>query len=338
MKTREIEGVVNYMSIVDGKKVKLFALNSNRALAEEVAKASNIELSSAEVVRFADGEISVNIEDSVRGHDVFVIQSTSAPANEHVMELLIMVDALKRASAKTITVLMPYYGYSRQDRKAKSRQPITAKLIADMLQVAGTDRVICIDLHAAQIQGFFNIPIDNFPASPLLADYFLYTKKLSNVVVVSPDHGGVTRARIFARILDAPLAIIDKRRPEPNKAEVQNIIGDVAGKVAIMVDDIIDTAGTLVAAAQALIEAGAVKVYAAATHAVFSGPAIERLNESVICEVVVTDTIQLPAEKKSPKITQLSIGPLLGQSILHIVKDEPISQIFDKITHHEKDV
>jgi ribose-phosphate pyrophosphokinase len=338
MKTREIEGVVNYMSIVDGKKVKLFALNSNKALAEEVAKASNIELSSAEVVRFADGEISVNIEDSVRGHDVFVIQSTSAPANEHVMELLIMVDALKRASAKTITVLMPYYGYSRQDRKAKSRQPITAKLIADMLQVAGTDRVICIDLHAAQIQGFFNIPIDNFPASPLLADYFLYTKKLQNVVVVSPDHGGVTRARIFARILDAPLAIIDKRRPEPNKAEVQNIIGDVSGKTAIMVDDIIDTAGTLVAAAQALIEAGAVKVYAAATHAVFSGPAIERLNESVICEVVVTDTIQLPVEKKSPKITQLSIGPLLGQSILHIVKDEPISQIFDKITHHEKDV
>ena len=337
MKTREIEGVVNYMSIVDGKKVKLFALSSNKALAQEVAKASNIELSSAEVVRFADGEISVNIEDSVRGHDVFVIQSTSAPANEHVMELLIMVDALKRASAKTITVLMPYYGYSRQDRKAKSRQPITAKLIADMLQVAGTDRVICIDLHAAQIQGFFNIPIDNFPASPLLADYFLYTKKLSNVVVVSPDHGGVTRARIFARILDAPLAIIDKRRPEPNKAEVQNIIGDVAGKVAIMVDDIIDTAGTLVAAAQALIEAGAVKVYAAATHAVFSGPAIERLNDSTICEIVVTDTIQLPDEKKSPKITQLSIGPLLGQSILHIVKDEPISQIFDKITHHEKD-
>lgn len=337
MKTREIEGVVNYMSIVDGKKVKLFALSSNKALAEEVSKAANIELSSAEVVRFADGEISVNIEDSVRGHDVFVIQSTSAPANEHVMELLIMVDALKRASAKTITVLMPYYGYSRQDRKAKSRQPITAKLIADMLQVAGTDRVICIDLHAAQIQGFFNIPIDNFPASPLLADYFLYTKKLNNVVVVSPDHGGVTRARIFARILDAPLAIIDKRRPEPNKAEVQNIIGDVAGKIAIMVDDIIDTAGTLVAAAQALMEAGAVKVYAAATHAVFSGPAIGRLNDSVICEIVVTDTIQLSEDKKSPKITQLSIGPLLGQSILHIVKDEPISQIFDKITHHEKE-
>ncbi len=324
------------MSIVDGKKIKLFALSSNKSLAEEISKAAHIEISPADVVRFSDGEISINIEDSVRGHDVFIIQSTSAPANEHLMELLITVDALKRASAKTITVLMPYYGYSRQDRKSKSRQPITAKLIADMLQVAGVDRVICIDLHAAQIQGFFNIPIDNFPASPLLADYFLYTKKLENVVVVSPDHGGVTRARIFARILDAPLAIIDKRRPEPNRAEVQNIIGDVAGKVAIMVDDIIDTAGTLVAGAQALIDAGATKVYAAATHAVFSGPAVERINDSVISEVIVTDTIALPEDRKSSKITQLSIGPLLGQSILHIVKDEPISQIFDKITHNEK--
>jgi len=323
------------MSIVGGKKIKMFALSSSRSLAEEVSKAANIDISPTEVVKFADGEISINIEESVRGHDVFIIQSTSAPANEHLMELLIMADALKRASARTITVLMPYYGYSRQDRKSKSRQPITAKLIADMLQVAGVNRVICIDLHAAQIQGFFNIPIDNFPAAPLLADYFQYTKKLENIVVVSPDHGGVTRARIFARILNAPLAIIDKRRPEPNRAEVQNIIGDVQGKIAIMVDDIIDTAGTLVAGAQALIEAGATKVYAAATHPVFSGPAIQRINDSAICEVVVTDTISIPEDKKSPKITQLSIGPLLGQSILHIVKDEPISQIFDKITHHE---
>ncbi len=323
------------MSIIEGKKIKLFALSSNKSLAAEISKAANIPISTADVVRFADGEISVNIEESVRGHDCFVIQSTSAPANEHVMELLIMADALKRASAKTITVLMPYYGYSRQDRKAKSRQPITAKLIADMLQVAGVNRVICIDLHAAQIQGFFNIPIDNFPAAPLLADYFNYRKKLKNVVVVSPDHGGVTRARVFAKILDAPLAIIDKRRPEPNKAEVQNLIGDVQGKICIMVDDIIDTAGTLVAGAQALIDAGATKVYAAATHAVFSGSAIERINNSVISEVVVTDTIDLPWDKKSPKIKQLSIGPLLGQSILHIVKDEPISQIFDQITHSE---
>jgi ribose-phosphate pyrophosphokinase len=323
------------MSIVDGKKIKLFALSSNRTLADEIARTSGIEISSADVVRFADGEISINIEESVRGHDCFVIQSTSSPANEHLMELLIMADALKRASARTVNVIMPYYGYSRQDRKSKSRQPITAKLIADMLQVAGVNRLICLDLHAAQIQGFFNVPIDNFPASPLLADYFLYNKALENVVIVSPDHGGVTRARIFARILNAPLAIIDKRRPEPNKAEVQNIIGDVMGRVAIMVDDIIDTAGTLVAGAQALIDAGATKVYAAATHAVFSGDAIEKINQSVLCQVVVTDTIELPKHKESPKIIQLSIGPLLGQSILHIVKDEPISQIFDKISHHE---
>jgi ribose-phosphate pyrophosphokinase len=324
------------MSIIDGKKVKLFALSSNRALAEEISRTSGIEISTAEVVRFADGEISINIEESVRGHDCFVIQSTSFPANEHLIELLIMADALKRASAKTLTVIMPYYGYSRQDRKSKSRQPITAKLIADMLQVAGITRVICLDLHAAQIQGFFNIPIDNFPAVPLLADYFLYQKNLENIVIVSPDHGGVTRARVFARILNAPLAIIDKRRPEPNKAEVQNIIGDVAGKIAIMVDDIIDTAGTLVAGAQALIDAGATKVYAAATHPVFSGDAIERINNSVISQIIVTDTIAIPKDKMSPKIVQLSIGPLLGQSILHIVKDEPISQIFDKIAHPEK--
>lgn len=323
------------MSIVDGKKIKLFALSSNRSLSEEIARTSGIEISSADVVRFADGEISINIEESVRGHDCFVIQSTSSPANEHLMELLIMADALKRASARTVNVIMPYYGYSRQDRKSKSRQPITAKLIADMLQVAGVNRLICLDLHAAQIQGFFNVPIDNFPAAPLLADYFLYNKALENIVIVSPDHGGVTRARIFARILDAPLAIIDKRRPEPNKAEVQNIIGDVKGRIAIMVDDIIDTAGTLVAGAQALIDAGAIDVYAAATHAVFSGDAIERINQSVLCQVVVTDTIELPKHKESSKIVQLSIGPLLGQSILHIVKDEPISQIFDKISHHE---
>jgi len=324
------------MSIIDGKKIKLFALSSNRSLAEEISRTSGIELSTAEVVRFADGEISINIEESVRGHECFVIQSTSSPANEHLMELLIMADALKRASAKTVNVIMPYYGYSRQDRKSKSRQPITAKLIADMLQVAGVNRVICLDLHAAQIQGFFNIPIDNFPAAPLLADYFLYNKPLENTVIVSPDHGGVTRARIFARILNAPLAIIDKRRPEPNKAEVQNIIGDVSGRVAIMVDDIIDTAGTLVAGAQALMDAGATKVYAAATHAVFSGDAIEKINSSVLCQVIVTDTIALPKQKNSSKIVQLSIGPLLGQSILHIVKDEPISQIFDKISHPEK--
>ncbi len=326
------------MSIIEGKKIKLFALSSNRALAEEISKTSGVEISTVDVVRFSDGEISVNIEESVRGHDVFVVQSTSKPANEHLMELLIMADAIKRASARTLSVIMPYYGYSRQDRKAKSRQPITAKLIADMLQVAGVDRLICIDLHAAQIQGFFNVPIDNFPAAPLLADYFLYNKQLENIVVVSPDHGGVTRARIFARILNAPLAIIDKRRPEPNKAEVQNIIGDVSGRVAIMVDDIIDTAGTLIAGAEALIKAGATQVFAAATHPVFSGDALERIENSIISEVIVTNTIHIPDVYKSKKITQLSIGSLLGQSILHIAKDEPISQIFDKIEHPEKSI
>lgn len=323
------------MSIIEGKKVKLFALSSNKKLAQEIALASGIEISKVEVVKFSDGEISINIEESVRGHDVFVVQSTSKHANEHVMELLIMADALKRASAKTVTVLMPYYGYSRQDRKSKSRQPITAKLVADLLQVAGINRLICIDLHAAQIQGFFDIPIDNFPAAPLLADHFLYTKKIDNIVVVSPDHGGVTRARIFARILDAPLAIIDKRRPEPNKAEVANIIGSVRGKNAIMVDDIVDTAGTLVAGAKALKEAGAKAVYAAATHPVLSGEALKRIDESELKQLVVTDTIALPIECCSKKIVQVSIGPLLGQSILHIVKDEPISQIFDQITHSE---
>ena len=323
------------MSIVYGKKIKLFALSSNKKLAEEISEASGIELSNVEVVKFADGEISVNIEDSVRGHHVFVVQSTSAPANEHLMELLIFADALKRASAKSVTVLMPYYGYSRQDRKSKSRQPITAKLVADMLQIAGISRVISIDLHAAQIQGFFDKPIDNFPAAPLLADYFLHEKDLKNVVVVSPDHGGVTRARMFAKMFNSPLAIIDKRRPERNKAVVQNIIGDVKGKIAIMVDDIIDTAGTLIAGAEALIEAGATEVYAAATHPVFSDDAICRVDKSVIKQIVVTDTIELKGPCVSDKIIQLSIGPLLGQSILHIVNDEPISQIFDKITHRE---
>lgn len=319
------------MSVIEGKKVKLFALSSNKKLADEIAITTGLAISKVEVIRFADGEISINIEESVRGHDVFVVQSTSAPANEHLMELLIMADAIKRASAKTLTVIMPYYGYSRQDRKSKSRQPITAKLVADLLQAAGVQRLICIDLHAAQIQGFFDVPIDNFPASPLLADYFMNTMKLKDVVVVSPDHGGVTRARLFAKNMKVPLAIIDKRRPEPNKAEIVNIIGDIKGKTVIMVDDIIDTAGTLIAGAQALIDNGAKAVYAAATHPVFSDDALEKIENSVLTEVVVTDTIALPENCCSSKIKQVNIGPLLGQSILHIIKDEPISQIFDQI-------
>lgn len=318
------------MREIDGKKVKLFSLSSNVPLAKEIAKTSDIPLSVVDVLKFADGEISVNIEESVRGCHIFVIQSTSSPANEHYMELFIMIDALKRASAASINIIMPYYGYSRQDRKSRSREPITAKLVADMIQSAGASRVVCIDLHAGQIQGFFDIPIDNFPAAPLIATYFK-RKKINDLVIVSPDHGGATRARTFARLLGgAPLAIIDKRRPQPNIAEVVNIIGEVKGKTALIVDDIIDTAGTLIAAAQALKNAGATEVYAAASHPVLSPPAVERLENSCIKEVIVTNTIDIK-EKTSKKIKQLSIGPLLGEAILHLVKDEAISQIFNRM-------
>lgn len=314
----------------DLKKVKLFALSANRPLAESISKAAKIPLSNVEVVRFADGEITVNLEESVRGNHVFVVQPTSEPANDHLMEVLVLTDALKRASAASITIIMPYYGYSRQDRKVKSRQPITAKLVANLLQVAGVNRVVCIDLHAAQIQGFFDIPIDNFPGAPLLASYFK-KKKLDNVVVVSPDHGGVSRARVFATYFDAPLAIIDKRRPKPNEAEVMNIIGDVKDATCIMIDDIVDTGGTLIAGANALLKMGAKEVYAAATHGVLTKQASDRIQDSVLKELVITDTINLKEEKRRPKIKQLSIGPLLGETILHILNDEPISQIFTRI-------
>lgn len=321
--------------IIEHKKVKMFALSANKPLAEEISQASGIPLSEVEVKKFADGEITINIEESVRGQHVFIVQPTSAPANEHIMEVLVLADALKRASAASIAVIMPYYGYSRQDRKARSRQPITAKLVANLYTAAGVNRLICMDLHAGQIQGFFDIPIDNFPAAPSLAAHFR-KKKLKNVVIVSPDHGGVTRARAFARFLEAPLAIIDKRRPEPNRAEVMNIIGDVKGQVVIMVDDIIDTGGTLVAGAEALMKAGAVEIYAAATHGVFSNGATERLQNSPISQIVVTNTIPLAKEDERPKIKQLSVGPLLGEAILHILKDEPISQIFNRINEEEQ--
>ncbi|WP_026400110.1 ribose-phosphate diphosphokinase [Acholeplasma equifetale] len=316
--------------VTDLKKVKLFALSANRPLAESISKTAKIPLSNVEVVRFADGEITVNLEESVRGNHVFVVQPTSEPANDHLMEVLVLTDALKRASAASITIIMPYYGYSRQDRKVKSRQPITAKLVANLLQVAGVNRVVCIDLHAAQIQGFFDIPIDNFPGAPLLASYFK-KKKLDNVVVVSPDHGGVSRARVFATYFDAPLAIIDKRRPKPNEAEVMNIIGDVKDATCIMIDDIVDTGGTLIAGANALLKMGAKEVYAAATHGVLTKQATDRIQDSVLKELVITDTINLKEEKRRPKIKQLSIGPLLGEAILHILNDEPISQIFTRI-------
>jgi ribose-phosphate pyrophosphokinase len=310
-----------------GKKIKLFSLSANRELALEIAESIGVELGECEVRRFADGEVNVSVKETVRGHDVFVVQPTTNPVNEHLMELLIMCDALKRASAKSINLIIPYYGYCRQDRKSRSREPITSKLVADLLQTAGASRVIAMDLHAAQIQGFFDIPIYNFLGLPILVNY-LIDKNFENVVVVSPDHGGTVRARNFGEVLNAPIAIIDKRRPEPNKAEVMNIIGDVSGKTCIIVDDICDTAGTLCAAANALIKAGATEVYAACTHGLLSGPAVSRIADSPIKEMIITNTVRLSEEKRHEKIVQLSVGTLLGHGILKILSDEPLSGLF----------
>lgn len=322
--------------MLKGKKVKLFTLSANVELAKDISKSINLPLSEVEVVKFADGEFSVNIVESVRGHDVFIVQPTSRPANDTLMELLIMADALKRASARTINVLMPYYGYSRQDRKAKSREPITAKLVANLLQVAGITRIVSIDLHAGQIQGFFDIPIDNFSAMSLLASYAEKNIEIEgDIVVVSPDHGGVTRARNLARKLEAPLAIIDKRRPSHNQAEVMNIVGDVENKVCFMIDDIIDTAGTIVAAANALKEKGAKDIYVLATHPILSGDATQIILNSPINKVIVTNTIHIPEDKLNNKIIQVSMGRLLGKAIIHLVNNEPISQIFDLIESNE---
>jgi ribose-phosphate pyrophosphokinase len=308
--------------------LKVFTLNSNKAVAEEIAKHIGVELGKCSVTRFSDGEIQINIEESIRGCDVFIIQSTSYPVNEHIMELLIMIDALKRASAKTINIVMPYYGYARQDRKARSREPITAKLVANLLETAGATRVITLDLHAPQIQGFFDIPIDHLMGVPILADYF-GKKNLKDIVIVSPDHGGVTRARKMADRLKAPIAIIDKRRPRPNVAEVMNIVGNIEGKTAILIDDIIDTAGTITLAANALVENGASEVYACCTHPVLSGPAIERIQKSKIKELVVTNSIALPEEKKIDKIKELSVAPLIGEAIIRVYEEQSVSTLFD---------
>jgi ribose-phosphate pyrophosphokinase len=316
------------MSQYLNSNLKLFSLNSNPFLAQEIAKVIGVELGKCSVSRFSDGEIQINIEESIRGCDVYVIQSTSAPVNEHLMELLIMIDALKRASAKTINIVMPYYGYARQDRKARSREPITAKLVANLLETAGASRVITLDLHAPQIQGFFDIPIDHLMGVPILADYFR-DKQLDDIVIVSPDHGGVTRARKMADRLKAPIAIIDKRRPKPNVAEVMNIIGNVQGKTTILIDDIIDTAGTITLAANALAEHGAKEVYACCTHPVLSGPAIERIQNSKIKELVVTNTIAIPEEKKTNKIVELSVAPLIGEAIIRVHEEQSISALFD---------
>ncbi|MDQ1143339.1 ribose-phosphate pyrophosphokinase [Bacillus sp. SORGH_AS 510] len=309
--------------------LKVFSLNSNVPLAREIAKVIGVELGKSSVTRFSDGEIQINIEESIRGCDVYVIQSTSSPVNENIMELLIMIDALKRASAKTINIVMPYYGYARQDRKARAREPITAKLFANLLETAGATRVICLDLHAPQIQGFFDIPIDHLMGVPILSEYFKTKDLNGDIVIVSPDHGGVTRARKMAERLKAPIAIIDKRRPRPNVAEVMNIVGNIEGKVAILIDDIIDTAGTITLAANALVENGAAEVYACCTHPVLSGPAIERIENSKIKELVVTNSIALPEEKKSSKIINLSVAPLIGEAIIRVHEEQSVSTLFD---------
>ena len=315
------------MALIHGSQVKIFALSANKELGEEIAEYLGLTLSECSTVRFADGEIMVDIKETVRGHDVFVVQPTTYPVNESYMELLILIDALRRASAKTINVIMPYYGYSRQDRKARAREPISAKLVANLLQTAGASRVLAMDLHAAQIQGFFDIPIDNFEALPIMVQYFK-DKQIEDVVVVSPDHGGTTRARKFAIYFDAPIAIIDKRRPRPNVAEVMNIIGEVKGKNVILVDDIIDTAGTITIAAKALREAGAKDIYVACSHPILSNPAIERITESPIKELVTTNSIKLSEDKKTDKVVQLSIAKIFGQGILNIIDGKSVSYLF----------
>lgn len=309
--------------------LKVFSLNSNHKLAEEIAKFIGVELGKCSVNRFSDGEIQINIEESIRGCDVYIIQSTSFPVNENIMELLIMIDALKRASAKTINIVMPYYGYARQDRKARAREPIAAKLVANLLETAGATRVITLDLHAPQIQGFFDIPIDHLMGVPILSEYFKNKKLNGEIVIVSPDHGGVTRARKMAERLKAPIAIIDKRRPKPNVAEIMNIVGNVEGKIAILIDDIIDTAGTITLAANALIENGAADVYACCTHPVLSGPAIERIQNSKIKELVVTNSIDLSEEKRCEKIVHLSVAPLIGEAIIRVHEEQSVSILFD---------
>lgn len=312
---------------------KIFAGNSNIELAEEIAAIMGKPLGKSTVSKFSDGEISVSLWESVRGEDVYIIQSTCNPTNDNLMELLIMIDAMKRASASRINAVIPYYGYARQDRKAKSRDPITAKLTADLLSVAGVDRVLTMDLHAAQIQGYFDIPVDHLVGMPILGKYFKELIKNgtidNDIVVVSPDLGSVTRTRSLSGILECPIAIVDKRRPKPNVSEIMNIIGDINGKTAILVDDMIDTAGTITNAANALKKLGAKEVYACATHPVLSGPAIQRIEESEIKQMILLNTIPIPAEKRIEKMKVLSVAPLFAEAMMHIFNNESISKLFD---------
>lgn len=313
--------------------ITIFALSSNQDLAKSIASIIGTEVGKSKVHHFADGEILVEIEESVRGKDVFIVQSTSNPVTENLMEILVLADALKRASAKEITAVIPYFGYARQDRKAKPRQPITSRLVADLLTTAGVNRVVTVDLHARQIQGFFDIPVDEMEALPLICNYFK-NKNIEDLCVVSPDHGGATRARKMSEALDCPIAIIDKRRPKPNVAEVMGIIGDVSGKNCILIDDMIDTAGTIVAGAKVLKEKGAKDVYIACTHGVLSGPAVQRLKECVAKEVVVTDTIAIPEEKKFDKLVQVSVAELLAHTIESIENNLPVSDVFQQFDFH----
>lgn len=309
------------------KKVKILSGTANPELAEEVSEHLDIPLTPVKIKRFNDGEIYCRVLESVRGNTIFVIQSTSTPANENLMELLILVDALKRASAKEINAVIPYYGYARQDRKSKPREPISGKLVANMLEAAGVDRVITFDLHAAQAQGFFNIPTDNLEVMPLMAEHFL-KKKLKDCVVVSPDVGGSVRARKMAELLDASLVVIDKRRPKHGQAEIVNVIGDVEGKTAILLDDMIDSGGTIARAADKVKELGAREIYVAATHPVFSGDAMKKLNRESITEVIATNTIHF---EETEKIKKLSVGKLLAVSISRIYEAEPMGVVFDKL-------
>lgn len=316
--------------ISHGKNIKIFAANASRELAKKIADYLGTTLGNSQVGSFSDGEVFVNINETVRGSDVFVVQSTSNPVNDNLMELLIMIDAFKRASAGRITAVVPYFGYARQDRKAKARDPISAKLVADLIATAGADRVLTMDLHAPQIQGFFNIPVDHLLGVPVLAKYFKneFKEILSDTVVVSPDLGSVTRARNFAQRLDVPIAIIDKRRPKANVSEVMNIIGEIKDKNVILVDDMIDTAGTIVHGATALMERGAKKVYACCTHGVLSGPAIERISTSCIEQLIMLDTIPQPKEKQIDKIKLLSVAPVFGEAIERIYEEVSVSPLF----------
>ena len=312
------------------EQIKIFAGSSNKELAEKIVQHLDMKLTSVQLIKFADGEIFIKPNESVRGCKAFIIQSTSGPVNENIMELLIFIDALKRSSAKEIIAVIPYYGYARQDRKARPREPITSKLVANLLTVAGATRVITMDLHARQIQGFFDIPVDHMEALPILAKHFInYGFHPEDTVVVSPDVGGVKRARGLAKWLHTPLAIIDKRRPKANESEVMNIIGDVEGKKAILIDDMIDTAGTICNAAKALKDKGAIEVYACATHGIFSGPAIERLKNSPLNKVVVTDSIEIHEDKMFDKLRILTTSKMFAETIKRIYWNEAISDLFE---------